>query len=165
MDKRVVVIGGGIIGLSTAYYCARRGWRVTLIERNPEQRDGCSFGNAGMIVTSHFLPLAAPGMVALGLKWMWNPASPFYVKPRMSWELLDWGFKFWRSATVEHVRRAGPLLRDLSLASQSCYEEIAALPGDDFGLVKKGLLLLCKSRHALDEESRTAEHEIGRAHV
>ena len=62
--------------------CALRGWRVTVVERNAEQRDGCSFGNAGMIVPSHFVPLAAPGMVALGLKWMWNPASPFYVKPR-----------------------------------------------------------------------------------
>ena len=158
MSKHVVVVGAGVIGLSTAYYCARRGWRVTLIDRDPEQRDGCSFGNAGMIVTSHFVPLAAPGMVALGLKWMANPASPFYIKPRLSWELLDWGLKFWRAATPEHVCRAAPLLRDLNFASRSCYEELAALPGNDFGLVKKGLLMLCKSRHAMDEETRTAEH-------
>ena len=158
MDKHVVVVGGGVIGLSTAFYCARRGWRVTLIERNGERRDGCSFQNAGMIVTSHFVPLAAPGMVALGLKWMGNPASPFYIKPRLSRELLDWGFKFWRAATPEHVRRAAPLLRDLSFASRSCYEELAALPGNDFGLVKNGLLALCRTRHAMDEETRTAEH-------
>ncbi len=65
--------------------------RVTLVERNAAQRDGCSFGNAGMVVPSHFVPLAAPGMVALGLKWMWNPESPFYIKPRLSRDLLDWG--------------------------------------------------------------------------
>ena len=160
MSKHVVVVGCGVIGLSTAYYCARRGWRVTLIDRNPERRDGCSFGNAGMIVTSHFVPLAAPGMVALGLKWMWNPASPFYIKPRLSWELLDWGARFWRAATAEHVRRAAPLLRDLSFASRRCYEELAALPGIDFGLVKKGLLALCKTRHAMDEETRMAERAL-----
>ena len=161
MGKRVVIIGGGVIGLSTAYYCARRGWRVTVVDRNPATRDGCSFQNAGMLVTSHFVPLAAPGMVAQGLKWMWNPASPFYVKPRLSRELLDWGLKFWRAATPEHVRRAAPLLRDLSVASHRCFDELAALPGSDFGLVRKGLLMLCRTPHALDEEIRTAE--LGRA--
>ena len=161
MGKRVLIVGGGVIGLSVAFYCARRGWRVTLVDRNPERRDGCSFQNAGMLVTSHFVPLAAPGMVALGLKWMWNPASPFYVKPRLSWDLLDWGVKFWRAATPERVRRAAPLLRDLSIASHRCFEELAALPGSDFSLVRKGLLMLCGTRHALDEEIRTAE--LGRA--
>jgi len=161
MRRRIAIIGGGVIGLATAYYCARRGWDVTLVDRNPAQRDGCSFENAGMLVTSHFVPLAAPGMVAQGLKWMWNPASPFYVKPRLSRELLDWGIKFWRAATPEHVRRAAPLLRDLSIASHRCFEELAALPGSDFGLVRKGLLMLCRTAHALDEEARTAE--FGRA--
>ena len=161
MSKRVVIVGGGVIGLCTAYYCMRRGLSVTLVERNPERRDGCSFENAGMLVTSHFVPLAAPGMVALALKWMWNPASPFYVKPRLSAELLAWGYRFWRAATPEHVRRCAPLLRDLSEASQRCFEELAALPGSDFGLVSKGLLMLCRTRHALDEESETAE--MGRA--
>jgi len=161
MGKRVLIVGGGVIGLSAAFYCARRGWSVTLVDRNPERRDGCSFQNAGLLVTSHFVPLAAPGMVALGLKWMWNPASPFYVKPRLSWDLVDWGVKFWRAATPEHVRRAAPLLRDLSIASHRCFDELAALPGSDFGLVRKGLLMLCRTRHALDEEIRTAE--LGRA--
>ena len=150
-----------VIGLCTAYYCMRRGLSVTLVERNPERRDGCSFENAGMLVTSHFVPLAAPGLVALALKWMWNPASPFYVKPRLSPELLAWGYRFWRAATPEHVRRCAPLLRDLSEASQRCFEELAALPGSDFGLVRNGLLMLCRTRHALDEESATAE--MGRA--
>ena len=75
MAKDILIIGGGVIGLSTAYYCARRGWRVTVLDREAAGHEGCSFGNAGMIVPSHFVPLAAPGMVALGLKWMWNPES------------------------------------------------------------------------------------------
>src|SRR5207344_2604067 len=115
------------------------GFKVTVMERNAPDRNSCSSGNAGMIVPSHFVPLAAPGMVALGLKWMWNPASPFYIKPRLSAELFDWGLKFWRAATPEHVQRAAPLLRDLCFASRSCYEELAALPGNDFGLTSNGL--------------------------
>jgi D-amino-acid dehydrogenase len=163
MSKRVVIIGAGVIGLSAAYYCARREFDVTIVERNSARRDGCSFGNAGMIVPSHFTPLAAPGIVALGLKWMWNPASPFYIKPRLDTALFDWGHKFWRAATPEHVRRSAPLIRDLSLASRTCFEELAALPDMDFGLVKKGLLMLCQTEHALHEEGKNAERarELG----
>jgi D-amino-acid dehydrogenase len=158
VSKHIVIIGAGVIGLSTAYYCARKGHCVTVIDRDPEQRDGCSFGNAGMIVPSHFVPLAAPGMVAQGLKWMWNPESPFYVKPRLNWELLSWGFKFWRASNAAHVARAAPLLRDLGLASRACFEELADLLGNDFGLVKRGLLMLCKTQHTLDDEAKVAKH-------
>ncbi len=154
--KDVVVIGGGIIGLSIAYFTALRGHRVTVVDRNPEQRDGCSFGNAGMVVPSHFVPLAAPGMVALGLKWMWDPASPFYIKPRLDLELLKWALKFWAASTAAHVGRAAPLIRDLSFASRACFEELSALPGEGFDLVQKGLVMLCKTQHALDDEARYA---------
>ncbi len=156
MSKEVVIIGGGVIGLSTAYYAAQAGHKVTVIEREPAGRDGCSFGNAGMIVPSHFIPLAAPGMVQLGFKWMWDPESPFYIKPRFDRELIAWGWKFMRSATRDHVARAAPLLRDLSLASRGLFEELSVTFGDEFGLVKHGLLMLCKTQHALDVEAKTA---------
>jgi D-amino-acid dehydrogenase len=152
MSKHITILGAGVIGLSTALYCARRGMQVTLIDQKPAQRDGCSFGNAGMIVPSHFIPLAAPGMVKLGLKWMWNPESPFYIKPRLDLDLLSWGLHFWKAATAPRVATAAPILRDLSLLSRQCFEEI----GLDFGLVKNGLLMLCKQQHTLDEEARMA---------
>ncbi|MCW5559615.1 MAG: FAD-dependent oxidoreductase, partial [Verrucomicrobiae bacterium] len=137
--------------------------RVTVVDRSPPARDGCSFGNAGMIVPSHFTPLAAPGMVALGLKWMWNPESPFYIKPRLDPALAAWGYRFWRAATRQHVERAGPVLRDLHLASRTAYEELASLPGMDFELTRRGLLMLCRSQHALDEEAAVASkaRELG----
>ena len=119
MSKEILIVGAGVIGVSTAHYLAQRGHRVTVLERGAADRDGCSFGNAGMIVPSHFVPLAAPGMVALGLRWMWNPESPFYVKPRLSWELASWAVKFWRAATPAHVARCAPLIRDLSFASRA----------------------------------------------
>ena len=188
MAKKVLVIGAGAIGLSVALQCACKGHRVTVLERNGAQRDGCSFGNAGMIVPSHFVPLAAPGMVKLGLKWMWNPESPFYIKPRLDLELFDWAIKFWRASTAEHVRRSAPLLRDLSFASRAMFEEFAGAPASDpadskgsagmgqvgnqpspgsygkasrrsigdFGLVTRGLLMLCKTPHGLEEEAKYA---------
>jgi len=157
MNKQVVIIGAGVIGLSTAYYCALRGMQVTVVDRGTAKDEGTSFGNAGMIVPSHFIPLAAPGMIAMGLKWMWNPASPFYIKPRLDADLIGWGLKFWKASTAAHVSRSGPLLRDLCLASRQCFEELSELPGMDFGLEKKGLLMLCQTTHGLDEEAKVAE--------
>ena len=158
MAKHIVIVGAGVIGLSAAYYCARQGDQVTVLDRSKPSDEGCSYGNAGMVVPSHFVPLAAPGMVALGLRWMWNPESPFYIKPRLDWDLFSWGWKFYRAANAAHVARSAPLLRDLSLASRACFEELARSPANDFGLVKKGLLMLCRTPHALDDEAKAAEH-------
>ena len=153
--KHVVVIGAGVIGVCSAFYLARRGYKVTVVDRDEPTHEGCSFGNAGMVVPSHFIPLAAPGMVALGLKWMWNPESPFWVKPRLSPELLGWGWKFWRASNARKVAQAAPLLRDLHVASRAAFEELSA--GGEFGFVKKGLLMLCQTEHAFDEERKAAE--------
>lgn len=163
MSKQVLVIGAGVIGLSSAWYALQRGHSVTILDRGSEQDGGCSYGNAGMIVPSHFIPLAAPGMVALGLRWMWNPESPFYIKPRLNADLISWGWKFYRAANAEHVRRAAPLLRDMHLASRACFEDLSARTNNAFGLVTKGLLMLCKTRHALNEEAATARkaRELG----
>ncbi len=155
-SKHILVIGGGVVGLCTAYYAARKGYQVSLLDRGAIERENCSYGNAGLVVPSHFVPLAAPGMVAQGLKWMLKPDSPFYVKPRFDRDLLIWGFRFWRAANKAHVRRSAPVLRDLNLASRACFEELDELTGHAFGLKRKGLLCLCKTEHRLEEEARTA---------
>jgi D-amino-acid dehydrogenase len=161
MGKEVLVIGAGVIGCSAAYYLIQRGHRVTVLDRATPQHENCSFGNAGYVCPSHFVPLAAPGMVALGLKWMWNPESPFYIKPRLNRELLNWGIKFWRAANPEHVQRSAPILRDLALSSRAGFEELAER--FDFGFTKKGCLMLCKSEERLEEEAHLAQqaHALG----
>ena len=159
-SKTIVIVGGGVIGLSTAYYASLKGHRVTVIDREPCDHPGCSFGNAGMVVPSHFVPLAAPGMVARGLRWMWNPESPFYIKPRLNWDLLTWSIRFWMACTPAHVKRCAPILRDLHFQSQACFEELADLTGNDFGFQKRGLLMLCKTEHALEEEAKAAADAV-----
>lgn len=154
--KHVVVSGAGIIGLCCAYSLRQRGYAVTVVERNPADRDGCSFGNAGMIVPSHFVPLAAPGMVTLGLKWMFNSKSPFYIRPRLSAELVGWGLRFMHACNAGHVERAAPLLRDLNFASRELYVQLAATLPDDFGLVPRGLLMLCREEETLAHEAAFA---------
>lgn len=154
-SRHVLVIGGGVVGLCAAYYAANAGFQVTLVEREAQDHHGTSWGNAGMIVPSHVIPLAAPGMVALGLKWMWNPESPFYVRPRPSLELLAWGWAFMRAANRRQVARAAPLLRDLHLASRDLYETLEHDLGG-IGLEQRGLLMLCNTAAGLEEEATTA---------
>jgi D-amino-acid dehydrogenase len=157
MARQLLIAGGGVIGLCAAYYAIQKGQRVTIVERGAPGHDSCSLGNAGMVVPSHFAPLAAPGAIALALKWIWNPESPFYIRSRLNRDLLDWGWKFMRAANAGHVARSAPLLRDLHMASRSCFEQLAEKHGNEFGLVRKGLLMLCRTQRALDEEAATAE--------
>ncbi|KAB7727654.1 FAD-dependent oxidoreductase [Rudanella paleaurantiibacter] len=154
----VGIIGGGIVGLSSAYYLHRAGYRVTVFDQNPIT-DGCSFGNAGMIVPSHIIPLAQPGMIAKGMRWMLRSTSPFYVRPRLSADLLRWGWLFYRHANARHVERAIPALRDLSLLSKKLYIELAgpSSPLADFGWQERGLFMLYKTASAEHEMAEEAE--------
>ena len=119
---KAIVIGGGIIGLSSAYYLQQSGWDVTVLDKG-DFSDNCSYGNAGYVCPSHFVPLATPGIVTQGLKWMWNSRSPFYVEPRLNTAFISWGLKFMNSATAKHVADTAVPLRDIALFSQQLYEE------------------------------------------
>ncbi len=153
---KVSIIGGGIIGLCSAYYLAEQGATIELIDRT-DFSEGCSFGNAGMIVPSHFIPLATPGIIAKGIRWMFNPKSPFYIRPRLNLELAQWLWQFYRSCDRQKVDRAVPLLRDLGLFSKKLYQDLATKPDLKFDFEERGLMMLCKSSRALKEEIETAE--------
>jgi len=154
--KNICIIGGGIIGLFSAYYLSKKGCQITLIEQT-DLADGCSFGNAGMIVPSHIIPLAAPGMIAKGMKMLFDAKSPFYIKPRASADLLKWGYHFYKASTEQHVRHAIPLLRDISLLSRQLYTALSEEKAFQFGFQEKGLLMLYQTAQVEKEEAETAK--------
>lgn len=158
--KHVGIIGGGIVGLCSAWYLQRSGHRVTVIDQG-DIRDGCSFGNAGMIVPSHFVPLAAPGMISKGIRWMFRSSSPFYVRPTISADLLRWGWLFYRNATNSKIQEAAPHLLGLSLFSKQCYQQLA--PELQFVLNERGLMMLYQTKATGDEELEIVEmaHKLG----
>jgi D-amino-acid dehydrogenase len=163
MGKNVVVIGGGIIGLSSAYYLQQAGHKVTVLDKS-DFMDNCSYGNCGYVCPSHFIPLATPGIVRQGLKWMLNSQSPFYVQPRLSRSLIDWGLKFMKSATKEHVERSAGPLKDIALLSQYEYEQQwLKRPDLEFAYQHKGLLEIFQTEAAAEHAHHTVEkaRELG----
>lgn len=136
---KVTVIGGGVIGLSSAYYLNELGYAVTVIDKD-DFLNNCSYGNAGYICPSHFVPLATPGIVKQGLKWMWDARSPFYVQPRLDMNLIKWGLKFMQVAKPENVEKAAIPLRDIAILSKKMVEEWTLIPDFDFAYERKGLL-------------------------
>ena len=156
---KVTIIGGGVIGLCSAFYLHKSGYKVTIIEKN-DMTDGCSYGNMGYISPSHFIPLATPGIIAQGLKWMMSASSPFYIKPRLNLDLIQWGLAFKNSANATKVKESAPHLNNLLQLSRGLMSDLKKeLP--DFDLIEKGCWMLYKSE-------KTAEHEkhlAGQAHI
>jgi D-amino-acid dehydrogenase len=159
----VLIIGGGVIGVCAAYYLAERGARVTLVEQG-DIAAGSSYGNAGLIVPSHSIPLATPGALKSGLRWILDPESPLYIKPRLNLDLLNWLLKFTAACRTEPMRRAIPVLRDLGAASVALYEELAEeLGGLKYGYHRTGLLQIFKTPAGLAEAKEEAHllNEMG----
>ncbi len=94
MSQKAVVIGGGAIGIASAYYLSQSGWQVTVVDSG-EIGWGCSYGNACLIVPSHSHPLPAPGVMGQALRFLLKKDSPFYIKPRFAPESFHWSWSFW----------------------------------------------------------------------
>ena len=152
----VVIIGGGINGLSSAYFLQEAGHQVTIIDQT-DITNNCSYGNAGYICPSHFVPLATPGIVQQGLKWMLNSKSPFYIQPRLSKSLIQWGWHFMRSATEAKVEAAAIPLRDYALFSQQLYTDWTKLPQFNFAYEHKGLLEIFQTAAVEEHAHHTVE--------
>ena len=157
MGKNVIVVGGGIVGLCSAYYLLKEGHQVTVIDKS-DITAGASFVNAGYITPSHIIPLAAPGMIVKGMKWMFSPTSPFYMKPRWDVDFFKWAWYFHKSSTPAKVAKAIPVIKDINLMSHRLYTDILQ-SGDlgDFQWERKGLLMLYQTDAEEQHEMPVAE--------
>src|SRR5690606_6808640 len=152
---RVVVVGAGVVGLSAAHHLLAAGHEVLVLDRGTEGEQSASYGNAGMVVPSHFTPLAAPGAVAQALRWMPDPEGPFHVAPRASLDLLRWGLAFWRASSPVRAEAGSRVLLALARASRAAYVELESEVGP-FGLRTGGLLMLSATARGQHEEAALA---------
>ena len=121
--SKVIVAGGGVIGLCAAHYMKKSGHDVVVIDQG-DLKQGTSFGNAGYICPSHFIPLASPGIVAKGLQWMLSSTSPFYIKPRLDMDLIKWGLTFWKRSGKSSMEKNAPHLNNILQLSRSLTAEM-----------------------------------------
>lgn len=155
MVEDILIIGGGIIGVSTAYALAREGVPVTLIEKG-DLCAGSSHGNAGMVCPCHSTPVPGPGVLWQGIKWMANPESPFYIRPRFDPEFFAWLWQFRRFCNAEAYHRAIRPLREMQRASLGLFQDWIARENLACDFEKAGGLELFLTRE---------KHALGRHHV
>ncbi|MEM7032449.1 MAG: FAD-dependent oxidoreductase [Chloroflexota bacterium] len=152
----ILIIGGGVIGACIAYDLSLRGRDVTLLE----SRDICagsSHGNAGWVAVDHSIPTAAPGVLTQGLKWLLDPGSPFYIKPRLDLNLVHWLWQFQAACHPKRLTRNLPILATLNMASLALFETLADQPDLAFDYGRKGLLHLYLTEKGFEKGLKEAE--------
>lgn len=122
-DGHALVVGGGIIGTACAYYLAKAGYQVTLVDRD-QQGKGCSDGNCGLLAFSHVLPLNEPGAVKKAIKAVSGSRSPLYIKPRLDWGLWWWLVQFARRCNHAAMMESAQALAALIDSSTALYREL-----------------------------------------
>lgn len=153
----IAVIGGGVVGVACALELARRGASVLVLERD-RIGQGCSRGNAGWLTPSLAKPLAAPGHARKALRWMLDPESPFYIKPRPDPALAAWLLGFIAaSRDADRFQRGLAALVELSNWSLDVWEALAARTAEPFGYERAGLVAVFESHAGLAAARGMAE--------
>lgn len=157
---RVCVLGGGIIGLTTAWMLARAGLTVTLLERNAAPASEASFGNGAQLSYRYVAPLASPETLRKLPAILLSPDAPLRVRPSLDPDFLRWGLKFLSLCTQGAVSRTTAALLTLSTLSRAELEALAAAETIDFGLREAGKLVVYRTRSSFEAARRAAEAQI-----
>tara|TARA_B100000676_G_scaffold313351_1_gene393725 strand:+ start:2931 stop:4190 length:1260 start_codon:yes stop_codon:yes gene_type:complete len=148
-QSHVVVIGGGVIGASSAYFLRQAGYRVTLLEKDAFG-SGCSHGNCGLICPSDALPLASPGAIGKTLKTLFKRHNPLYIKPRISPRLWLWLARFALRCNERHMLQAASARMPLLESSLHLYQELLEKEQLECEWQKNGLLYVYKDAAAME---------------
>lgn len=149
MSSETVVIGGGVVGTAVAYYLAKAGHPVTVVDQG-RHGGACSHANCGYVSPSHVPPLAQPGVIGPTLRSMLSSSSPFYIRPRISPTLWDWLVRFWWNCNEPQMKRSAQARHALLDTSRKLYEELIETEGLDCNWEKRGLLFVFMEQKNFD---------------
>ena len=155
--RHVAVLGGGVVGVATAWFLARNGCRVTVIERNQGPGLGTSFANGGLVTPSMSDPWASPGIPLLMLKWIGREDAPFLIRPRALPGLFSWGLRFLRECNSNAWRRNTANILRLCTHSHDCLRELVSETGIDYESNPRGTLRVIRDRRTMEYSGRIAE--------
>ncbi len=152
--KEILIVGGGVIGVCIAYYLSAENYDVILVEKN-QLCSGSSYGNAGLISCANPIPMAEPGVIKKGLRWMLDAEGPFYIKPRLDPALLRWVLGFRAACREKPMRRAIDVTLAMGRISKQLSAELSAEDKLSFGWQKKGRMLVYQNNDSLKDGIET----------
>jgi D-amino-acid dehydrogenase len=162
MKKKVIIIGAGVIGLHCAFYLNEKGFEVEVLEALPENDEtACSYGNCGLIVPSHFVPLASPAMLHSGLKMLFDRKSPVYLPVGRNIQHIPWFLKFMQAANQKQVNRVIPTLYKLNEESRNLYKELSLVSGNKTKFEHSGMLMVSATEKGFEEEAEVSGIAVG----
>ncbi|MDA0196573.1 MAG: FAD-dependent oxidoreductase [Bacteroidetes bacterium] len=159
----VIIIGGGIIGLCSAYYLQKEGLSVTIIDKGPDER-AASHANCGLVSPSHALPLNNLKTIRKSLLWMFQPDSPFLIRPQLDPRLYQWLLRFVINSRRQKVHHSMLALNQLLISSKALYQELIKEENIQCQWQNDGILFVCKKEKTfldLQKDIRYTQEEIG----
>jgi D-amino-acid dehydrogenase len=154
---KICILGGGVIGTTSAYALAKRGHEVTLVERGATLAGECSFANGGQLSYSHAEPWANPYVFPKILKWMWMNDAPLVLRPRAEMAMIRWGLQFMINCLPARADRHSEVLWRIGKYSRDKMLEIIAETQLSFDYLDKGIVRVFSSQAAFDHACRQLE--------
>lgn len=154
---KVIVLGAGIIGVSTAWHLLERGHEVTLVNRRSDAALETSFGNAGQISVSYCEPWAYKGAPLQILKWMFRKDSPLLLRPQADWQQWRWGLAFLGQCNDAAFARNVAQLVALGAYSHQALREVVSITGIEYDRLERGIAHYFTSQKSFDEAAHAAE--------
>lgn len=151
MKRDIIIIGAGIMGLTTAYELLKAGRKITIIDES-DITDSTSFGNAGLLSAFDKGPLANPGIVFNTLKLMIKGESPINIHPTLDIKIYKWLWKFVNSANKDRLKRTLALFEKYGHISNDLYEKMQNVDGLDFDFHRKGMLSVFTEQSSYDKK-------------
>ncbi len=151
---KVLILGSGVVGVTSAYYLAKKGFDVTVIDRQPAVGLETSFANAGQISPGYAAPWAAPGVPMKALKWLFQRHSPLAIKPDFSLWQLHWALKLLRNCTASRYDTNKERMVRLAEYSRDCIGELRNETGIAYEGRTQGTLQVFRTQKQLDAEAK-----------
>ena len=153
---RVIVLGAGIIGISTAWHLLERGHEVTVVDRQPQAAMETSFANAAQISVSYCEPWANREAPLKALKWMFSSDAPLLFRPQFDLKQWLWGLRFLGQCNDAAFERNVQQLVALGAYSHSALKDVVTATGIDYNRLERGIAHFYSDQHAFDTASDAA---------
>lgn len=154
---KILVLGSGVIGVTTAWYLREAGHDVTVVDRQAEPGMETSFANGGQISWSSATPWAAPDIPWIALKWLLKPHSPLVLRPRFDRHMWSWLIRMLENCTARRFALNRERMLRLARYSRDCLVALRDQIGIEYDQNRRGLLTLFRDRSSFDAAKRDAE--------